>query len=117
MDYQIGSSCHRQLTNGKDTWSARCGESRTPGAESGSGKRTGRKVGTAPRPDSTGAFYRSALYPLLGRINAYLVRWMRKKYKRLQGHKKARDSWERAIRLRPGFFAHWRWVTWAPAVW
>ncbi|AXG79391.1 group II intron reverse transcriptase/maturase [Streptomyces paludis] len=64
-----------------------------------------------------GAFYRSALYPLLGRINAYLVRWMRKKYKRLQGHKKARDSWERAIRLRPGFFAHWRWVTWAPAVW
>ncbi|MEU3281409.1 hypothetical protein ABZ698_30885, partial [Streptomyces antibioticus] len=31
----------------------RCGESRTPGAESGSGKRTGRKVGTAPRPDST----------------------------------------------------------------
>ena len=31
-----------------------------------------------------GAFYRSALYPLLSRINAYLVRWIRKKYKRLQ---------------------------------
>ena len=36
-----------------------------------------------------GAFYRSALYPLLARINAYLVRWIRKKYKRLQGKKKA----------------------------
>ena len=31
-----------------------------------------------------GAFYRSALYPLLGRINAYLMRWLRKKYKRLR---------------------------------
>ena len=28
-----------------------------------------------------GAFYRSALYPLLARINAYLVRWIRKKYR------------------------------------
>ena len=32
-----------------------------------------------------GRFYRSALYPLLARINAYLVRWIRKKYKRLRG--------------------------------
>src|SRR5664280_971307 len=31
-----------------------------------------------------GAFYRSAIYPLLQRINAYLVRWIRKKYKRLR---------------------------------
>ena len=31
-----------------------------------------------------GAFYRSALYPLLSRINAYLMRWTRKKYKRLR---------------------------------
>jgi RNA-directed DNA polymerase len=30
-----------------------------------------------------GAFYRSALCPSLARINAYLVRWLRKKYKRL----------------------------------
>jgi hypothetical protein len=28
------------------------------------------------------AFYRSELYPLLSRINAYLMRWIRKKYKR-----------------------------------
>jgi hypothetical protein len=31
-----------------------------------------------------GRFRRSALYPLLARINAYLVRWIRKKYRRLQ---------------------------------
>ena len=36
-----------------------------------------------------GRFYRSALYPLLARINAYLMRWIRKKYKRLRGFKKA----------------------------
>ncbi|HEY5856059.1 MAG TPA: hypothetical protein VIW24_19000 [Aldersonia sp.] len=32
-----------------------------------------------------GAFYRSALYPVLQRINAYLMRWIRGKYRRL-GH-------------------------------
>lgn len=42
-----------------------------------------------------GAFYRSALHPLLHRINAYLVRWIRKKYKRLSGFKKAKACWER----------------------
>jgi hypothetical protein len=35
-----------------------------------------------------GAFYRSAMYQLLSRINAYLVRWIRKKYKRLQARKR-----------------------------
>ena len=106
MDYQTGNSRHRQLTNGQDTWSARCGESRTPGAASGSGKRAGRKASTAPRPDSTRAFYRSALYPLLERINAYLMRWIRKKYKRLRGRKKAQEAWNQAITRRPRFFTH-----------
>jgi RNA-directed DNA polymerase len=32
-----------------------------------------------------GAFYRSALSMLLARINTYLVRWTRKKYRRLRG--------------------------------
>jgi len=40
-----------------------------------------------------GAFYRSALYQLLSRINAYLVRWIRKKYKRLRAEKKAIECW------------------------
>jgi group II intron reverse transcriptase/maturase len=64
-----------------------------------------------------GAFYKSALYPLLERINAYLMRWIRKKYKRLRGKKKARNAWNQAIERRPGFFAHWAWVTYAPKVW
>ncbi len=37
MDHQTGSCRHRQLTNGQDTWSARCGESRTPSGASGPG--------------------------------------------------------------------------------
>ena len=53
-----------------------------------------------------GAFYRSALYPLLERINAYLLRWVRRKYQRLRGKKKARATWNRAVRKRPGAFAH-----------
>jgi RNA-directed DNA polymerase len=61
-----------------------------------------------------GRFRRSALSPLLARINAYLVRWIRKKYKRLQGahiaHRKLRE-----ITLRyPRMFAHWQWV---PSAW
>ena len=64
-----------------------------------------------------GAFYRSALYPLLERINAYLLRWVRRKYKRLRGKKKARTAWNKAVRKRPGAFAHWAWVTHAPTVW
>jgi group II intron reverse transcriptase/maturase len=57
-----------------------------------------------------GAFHRSALSALLARINAYLVRWIRKKYKRLRAQKKARAAWERVTRQYPGYFAHWAWV-------
>jgi group II intron reverse transcriptase/maturase len=57
-----------------------------------------------------GRFYRSELYPLLRRINVYLVRWMRKKYKRLRTFKKALAAWERTTRQYPRFFTHWRWV-------
>ncbi len=64
-----------------------------------------------------GAFYRSALHPLLERINAYLMRWIRKKYKRLRGRKKAQDAWTKAVQQRPRFFAHWAWTTHAPKVW
>ena len=48
-----------------------------------------------------GAFYRSALYPLLRRINAYLMRWLRKKHKRLRSFKKAHACWQRTIRQYP----------------
>jgi RNA-directed DNA polymerase len=64
-----------------------------------------------------GAFHRSAMYPLLARINAYLVRWIRNKYKRLRPLKKAIDCW-RGITIRyPRMLAHWAWVPWVPRVW
>ena len=54
-----------------------------------------------------GAFYRSALKPLLSRINAYLMRWIRNKYKRLRPTKKATASWQRITSQHPRLFAHW----------
>ena len=61
-----------------------------------------------------GAFYRSELYPLLKRINGYLVRWLRKKYKRLKTFAKAHAAWGRLTSQYPATFAHWRWE---PAHW
>jgi hypothetical protein len=49
-----------------------------------------------------GAFYRSALYPLLSRINAYLMRWIRSKYKRLRTIRKAAACWQRITSQHPG---------------
>jgi RNA-directed DNA polymerase len=64
-----------------------------------------------------GRFYRSALYPLLARINAYLVRWIRKKYKRLHGLRKALQCLRRITLGYPRMFAHWTWVTAAACAW
>jgi RNA-directed DNA polymerase len=57
-----------------------------------------------------GAFYRSALYPLLQRINAYLMRWIRDKYKRLRPMRKAKAAWQRITSQHRGLFAHWAWA-------
>jgi RNA-directed DNA polymerase len=64
-----------------------------------------------------GAFYRSEMYQLLTRINAYLVRWIRKKYKRLQARKKALECWRRIVGRHPRMFAHWGWTPAVPRVW
>jgi group II intron reverse transcriptase/maturase len=64
-----------------------------------------------------GAFRRSEMFPLLLRINAYLMRWLRNKFKRLRGRKKADRAWVRAVETRPGFFAHWAWINTVPAAW
>jgi len=53
VDLDTGHHARRGVTNGQDTWSARCVETRTPGAAGGPGKRTGRKASTAPRSDPT----------------------------------------------------------------
>jgi RNA-directed DNA polymerase len=57
-----------------------------------------------------GRFYRSQLYPLLQRVNTYLTRWARKKYKRLRGYKRFRAWWSGLIDREPGLFKHWAWV-------
>ena len=64
-----------------------------------------------------GAFYRSALYQLLSRINAYLVRWIRKKYKRLRAERKAIECWQGITVRYPRLFAHWVWVPSVARVW
>jgi RNA-directed DNA polymerase len=57
-----------------------------------------------------GAFYRSALYPVLHRINTYLLRWIMNKYKKLRTWKKAIQSMRDAVVRQPRYFAHWAWV-------
>ena len=56
-----------------------------------------------------GRFYRTGLHPLLSRINEYLVRWAKGKYKRLHGHWRRAKQWlVRVARREPKLFAHWR---------
>ncbi|MFD5193854.1 group II intron maturase-specific domain-containing protein [Streptomyces sp. NPDC058357] len=57
-----------------------------------------------------GAYYRSALHPLLTRINACLMRWVRKKYRRLRTFKKAHACWKRVTKQYPRLFAQWAWT-------
>ena len=64
-----------------------------------------------------GAFYRSALHQLLSRINAYLVRWIRTKYRRLRAEKKAIECWRGITARYPRMFAHWTWVPSVARVW
>jgi RNA-directed DNA polymerase len=56
-----------------------------------------------------GRFYRSELYPFLRRINTYLVRWARKKYKRLRSFKRRGAWWAGLLDREPGLFKHWAW--------
>jgi RNA-directed DNA polymerase len=55
-----------------------------------------------------GRFYRTALDPLLKRVNVYLRRWAGRKYKRLRTHKRLSTWWTGLLSRQPGLFAHWR---------
>lgn len=57
-----------------------------------------------------GRFYRSTLYPLLKRINTYVIRWAGKKYRRLRSFKKAYAWWWGLVTRYPTGFAHWKWA-------
>ena len=58
-----------------------------------------------------GRFYRTALNGLLQRISTYLVRWAKRKYKRLRTFKKVRRWWEGLTARQPRLFAHWAWMS------
>ncbi len=58
-----------------------------------------------------GRFYRTALNGLLQRINTYLVRWAKRKYKRLRTFKKVRRWWDGLTARQPRLFAHWAWMS------
>jgi hypothetical protein len=61
-------------------------------------------------PTLHGRFYRSQLYPLLKRINTYLMRWAGKKYRRLRPCKRFKAWWSGLLNREPRLFAHWTWV-------
>ena len=53
-------------------------------------------------------FYKTRLRPTLVRIDVYVIRWARRKYKRLVHQTRgARDWFERLRRTAPRLFAHW----------
>jgi RNA-directed DNA polymerase len=54
-----------------------------------------------------GAFYRSELFALCARINTYLVRWARKKYRRLGAFKRLHEWWQNVQAVAPRLFYHW----------
>jgi hypothetical protein len=54
-------------------------------------------------------FYKTQLRPTLKRIDLYVIRWARRKFKRLRRKTKgARDWFDRLRRANPMLFAHWR---------
>jgi len=61
--------------------------------------------------DYYGTFYRHEMRGLLIRINTYLVRWARRKFKRLRSFKKARRWWLDLVKRCPDLFVHWAWTT------
>lgn len=55
-----------------------------------------------------GAYYKSALYPVLRQIDRKLVLWATRKFKRLRGHRRRAAHWLTRIASRDtNLFAHW----------
>jgi len=54
-------------------------------------------------------FYKTQLRPTLKRIDLYVIRWARRKFKRLRRKTKgARDWFDRLRRANSTLFAHWQ---------
>ena len=74
-------------------------------------RRVGKSGSAAVKPfDIPKALVWQAYYPLLQRINTYLMRWAGKKYKRLRSYRPLHAWWLGIVRHDPALFAHWRWV-------
>lgn len=54
-----------------------------------------------------GLFGRKTLCQLLRRVNTYLTRWARRKYKRLRSYRRFHGWWTGLIDREPGLFVHW----------
>jgi hypothetical protein len=67
---------------------------------------------TLPRQSPTlhGEFNRFEMYSLLQRINTYLKRWARKKFKRLRTYRRFKAWWQGLVTREPEMFAHWAWM-------
>jgi RNA-directed DNA polymerase len=57
-----------------------------------------------------GEFNRFEMYSLLRRINTYLMRWVRKKFKRLRTYKRFKVWWQGLVAREPDMFVHWAWM-------
>ncbi|MBV8887745.1 MAG: group II intron reverse transcriptase/maturase [Chroococcidiopsidaceae cyanobacterium CP_BM_RX_35] len=56
-----------------------------------------------------GSFYRSKLASILGQIDYALIRWAKRKYKRLKGSSTQARHWlKRLAQRQPQLFAHWQ---------
>jgi RNA-directed DNA polymerase len=56
-----------------------------------------------------GNFYRTQLRPTLKRIDLYVIRWARRKFKRLRHQTKGARDWFAQLRqANPKLFAHWQ---------
>ena len=56
-----------------------------------------------------GHFYRTQLRPTLKRIDVFVIRWARRKFKRLRHQTKGARNWfDRLRRANPTLLAHWQ---------
>jgi RNA-directed DNA polymerase len=55
-----------------------------------------------------GRFYRSELYPLFYRVDTYLLRWIKKKYR--VGTREAERRLVQGFQLWPTLYKHWKWT-------
>jgi group II intron reverse transcriptase/maturase len=56
-----------------------------------------------------GQYYKSMLSPILGQLDYALVRWAKRKYRRLKGSQEKARAWVKGLALRqPQLFVHWQ---------